>query len=497
MTQRVLPYDRGIVGQERGYDCGPAAAQNVLSSRMHVSETDLIRAIGTTTDGTGNVGMIEKDLDRRVPDAKYSTVMIPNDPPTADQVETFWRNTRSSIDAGWGVVCNWVSPPSNPPRAIMGSKSPSGYGSRTIYHYVAAMGYDDNYDGRGGRALWIADSGFAPYGYWITMEQCAGLIANTDRWKGYAYAAVAPAAAPPPVAPTQAPPVIPPTPRVSLADPTTQTLIIPNSYRPRGLPSPMWIGIHTSESRSRALDLVKYCDAHEVAYNKVGDGQDIVTAVADSDAPWAAVGANKYAYHFCFSNSFAGWSRDQWLDPTDDGYLNEDAALTNGARVVAYWISKSIAAGRPIPNVWIGDGPRPPWGLNGICGHVDFGAWGGGHTDPGVNFPKNVFIARIAALLTNTTPVVIAPPPPVGVPGTSPDRYADWMLYQGNPRNDPDRVRAVQRRLRDAYASYGGHLAPDGVYGPLTKAAVAEFQRRSGLVSDGIVGPMTAAALKP
>lgn len=492
MTERVLPYDRGIVGQERPYDCGPASEQNVLSSRIWVSEADLIRSVGTTTNGTDYVGLIEKDLDRRVPDAQYTSVYITGGP-SKDQIETFWRNAKSSIDAGWGVVCNWVSPPSNPPRAIKGSKSPSGYGSHTVYHYVAAMGYDDNYDGKGGRAIWIADSGFAPFGYWITLEQCVTLIVP----KGYAYASVAPAAAPPPVAPTQAPPVAPVQPLPSivarLKDPRTITDINSNSYRPRGLDYPLWIGVHTSESRSRVRELNGYCKSHEVSYNRLVDDRDILVAVEDENAPWAAVGANKFALHVVASSSYSGWSREAWLDPNPSDGFNEDEQLWNMARVIAYWCVAH--QDRLIPNVWIGDGPRPPWGLNGICGHVDFGAWGGGHTDPGINFPRNTLIARVGSLLTGAPPVVIAPAPPVALPGTNPDKYSDWLLYQGNPGNNPDRVKAVQSTLRKFV--YGSALAIDGDFGPMTRAAVLEFQRQSGLVQDGIVGRNTAAALKP
>ncbi|AHY26852.1 lysin A, protease C39 domain [Mycobacterium phage ZoeJ] len=188
MTEKVLPYDRAIVPQETGYWCGPASTQIVLNTRgLIVPEATLAREIGTTVNGTDYVGLIERVLDLRVPDARYTSVYIENDPPTAAQREALWRNLKRSIDAGYGVVMNWVAPPSNYPRGVKGSVSPR-YGGGTVYHYVAAMGYDD----AGARAVWIADPGFQPQGYWISFDQCASLIPP----KGYAYADVdaAPAA---------------------------------------------------------------------------------------------------------------------------------------------------------------------------------------------------------------------------------------------------------------------------------------------------------------
>jgi Putative peptidoglycan binding domain len=53
-------------------------------------------------------------------------------------------------------------------------------------------------------------------------------------------------------------------------------------------------------------------------------------------------------------------------------------------------------------------------------------------------------------------------------------------------------VRALQRRLR----GLGQNPGPvDGVYGPLTRAAVERFQRVEGLAVDGIVGPQTTRRL--
>ncbi len=183
--EMVLPYDHSIVQQETGYWCGPAATQVVLNSRgIYVAEKDLARSIGTHTGGTDYVGLIEQDLDRRVPQAGYVSVYMPNDPPTSAQRDRLWNDLVRGINAGWGMIMNWVAPPSNYPRGVKGSISPR-YGGGTVYHYVAAMGYDDT---PGARAVWIADSGFWPFGYWCGFDQVATLIPP----KGYTYADAAP-----------------------------------------------------------------------------------------------------------------------------------------------------------------------------------------------------------------------------------------------------------------------------------------------------------------
>lgn len=195
MTEKVLAFDHGIIPQEKGWDCGPAATQVVLNAvGIVVTETQLIAEIGTTTNGTDDVSWIEnRCLDKRLPEANYTTVYLRSDPPSPAQIDTYWRNLTQSIDTGHGVINNWVSPPSNAPRGIKGAQSPIGYGGHTVYHYVAAVGYDDNFDGRGGRAVCIADSGFRPFFYWVTLEQCVGLITP----KGYCYANTGSAAPPP------------------------------------------------------------------------------------------------------------------------------------------------------------------------------------------------------------------------------------------------------------------------------------------------------------
>jgi hypothetical protein len=60
----------------------------------------------------------------------------------------------------------------------------------------------------------------------------------------------------------------------------------------------------------------------------------------------------------------------------------------------------------------------------------------------------------------------------------------------------PD-VKAVQEALNCRLHGSRQRLAEDGIFGPLTQAAVQEFQRLNKLQPDSIVGPRTRAALFP
>lgn len=188
VTEKVLNYLRDQVTQDTYYNCGPASSQTVIRAATGnlVGERDLGAQLGTTTNGTDWIGLFPAVLNRHLPGAGYRHVEMPHDPASPEQVERLWRDLTSSIDAGYGVVANIVAPPSNYPRAVYPSTTSPAYRGGTVYHYIALMGYAG--DGAG-RRVWVADSGFTPYGYWVSLAQLATLIPP----KGYAYSTAQPA----------------------------------------------------------------------------------------------------------------------------------------------------------------------------------------------------------------------------------------------------------------------------------------------------------------
>lgn len=211
--EKVLNYSRAAVGaydgvaQQRSWDCGPASAQIILQAcGINVDEQTLINQIGTTVNGTNHAGLIAPVLDGYLKGSGYANgvVWLSKEPVSKAQVEALWKNIKRSIDAGRGVIVNFEAPPSNFPRGTRGSVSPNYKGWNTIYHYVACMGYAQDDDGS--RHFWIADPGFYPFGYWISLEQVASLIVP----HAYAFAADAPILAQKIDEPKVTPPVVPP-----------------------------------------------------------------------------------------------------------------------------------------------------------------------------------------------------------------------------------------------------------------------------------------------
>lgn len=189
MVEKVLPYSRVEVRQNTPYYCGPASTQTIVLSKTGILQDEDVLAgkLGTTVNGTDYIGQFPRVLNSYLTGAKYVHRDMPNDPPTAAQRNQLWNDVLNSIDGGYGVVANIVAPPSNYPRAVAPSDIQPAYSGGTVYHYVAIMGYGEDEDGR---RYWVADSGFYPYGYWISEAQMSSLIPP----KGYAYATAKPPA---------------------------------------------------------------------------------------------------------------------------------------------------------------------------------------------------------------------------------------------------------------------------------------------------------------
>lgn len=184
VIEKVLPYKRDLIGQDTFYNCGPASVQTIVGAATgnYPAESTLGRKLGTSTRGTDYIGQFPKVLNEYMP-GKYVHRDLPGYPDTAGKDE-IWRHLKGSIDAGYGAVINIVAPPANYPQAVAPSAISPRYTGGVVYHYIAAMGYRDD----GQRKIWIADSGFAPYGYWISFDQLCSLIVP----KGYAYSTAAP-----------------------------------------------------------------------------------------------------------------------------------------------------------------------------------------------------------------------------------------------------------------------------------------------------------------
>jgi peptidoglycan hydrolase-like protein with peptidoglycan-binding domain len=72
---------------------------------------------------------------------------------------------------------------------------------------------------------------------------------------------------------------------------------------------------------------------------------------------------------------------------------------------------------------------------------------------------------------------------------TSTSTATDPMLREGD---SGPAVTTLQRLLN----AKGINIAIDGIFGGVTRAAVVQFQKQSGIATDGIVGPQTWQALR-
>lgn len=125
----------------------------------------------------------------------------------------------------------------------------------------------------------------------------------------------------------------------------------------------------------------------EGSANMVVDSNVSYRTLEDNEIPWAAPGINTQGYHIEFAG-YAAWTRERWLENRDE--LKRGAYKT-ALRLRAY----------KLPARWVGPiGLR--LGRKGLTTHRAASyAWpvlarkSGFHTDPGLGFPRDVFLTYV------------------------------------------------------------------------------------------------------
>lgn len=248
-------------------------------------------------------------------------------------------------------------------------------------------------------------------------------------------------------------------------NPNTPANATGNSNGPRAQTA--YAVVHTSEGNNTAVSLTDYCNRNKVSYNLIVDAVDTVECVPVTEGPWAAMEANDIAFHLCFAGSFASWTRADWL--------SRDDMLKRGAKAIA-----AACKQFDIPAVKVLSSGGWPVTPKGIAGHVDFGARGGGHTDPGVSFPWTEFVGMVQGYLTPDPGTQPPDVPPADDPVDTPDPLtpAEQRELLAKTRDIWDQVRGVDgkgwpqlnnRTLVDALAEVALHQNIPG-YMPPRKA---------------------------
>lgn len=248
--------------------------------------------------------------------------------------------------------------------------------------------------------------------------------------------------------------------------PTDLVILTPNDDGIRNA-APQFIGIHTFEAprsmTARSMAQYQSTPAAGGSYHIVVDGK-AETARENDDVyrPWAAgYTGNLRGMHLSFG-AYARDSRSLWLAHDDQ--------LREAARAVAFWCRKYS-----IPAVKISAGELRQ-GKKGICGHHEVSlAWGEvNHTDPGPNFPWDVFITYVKAYLDGGSSAPVAKPAtPVQAPAPVDLETFDQtlsvirqQLTGGANGGYPGWGQLDQRSLVDALAAIGTSLGVKGFFVP-------------------------------
>lgn len=221
----------------------------------------------------------------------------------------------------------------------------------------------------------------------------------------------------------------------------------------------------------------------QVSVHALVDSDSIVQGMPDDVIAWHAAGVNLRSVGIEQAGR-AEQTRAQWLDDFSQ------RTITNAADIAAYYCKRYN-----IPPVFV-SAAEINAGKRGITTHAEVckaTGKGGGHWDPGPNYPMDQFLAQVRLFLSQQ-PATPSKPPAIPIN----DALVALAKLVSSIRSNPlrrgatgDAVKLVQKLLR----AKGFSLDVDGDFGPQTENAVRQFQQRAHLVVDGIVGAATINAL--
>lgn len=176
------------------------------------------------------------------------------------------------------------------------------------------------------------------------------------------------------------------------------------------------IVIHDPEGANTARELYNYLQTISAGYHALEDDNEEIIAADDNLVVEGAGGVNSRSLNVCIVPGRAAWTREQWLTHLP--------AIKRMAARIAVWCKKWS-----IPPVHLIPSQVGTVGVKGICTHGDVTLAGytasEGHTDPGPNFPMDVLLAAVNAILQPPAPkevedVIVIPCP--NKPTTDPNK---------------------------------------------------------------------------
>lgn len=216
-----------------------------------------------------------------------------------------------------------------------------------------------------------------------------------------------------------------------------------------------------------AQNLAHYLTTIDAGYHVVVDNGSNVRCAGDDQVVWAEGGDNTHALSVCM----IGYSAStDWNSPYSQ------AMVERAAQQVAAWCR---AYNIPVTHVPAGAPGQAP-AARGIAEHADDHAPASqGHTDPGSNFPIDLFVMRVQTILT----------PAVDWHGIAALQH--WQAVVTASPLEFQQTRHEVIILKQLLTKRGYHVEPGEFYGSEVSRAVAQFKAKAKLTNR--IGEVVAA----